>query len=366
MLALLAALLVLQPSASPTRPVLASECAAIGDALAEHAMNRFHGSFYKLLWSFQACMDEFATRGRSGGDVAAEFRPLLNSPNPNIRWLTIQLLGRMGDRESLAPIREKLVSRDRNDVLAAINALEWLGDRTDLDRIYQLSARHWDREVRAAASRFYLSHDAQQGEYGAAPTARDSSHDYGVSQEGGLLDDYDQLIVYPDGHVRAHQSHEVCQSEQFRFRNWHASWVDRLPEPAWSGDRIAYNGEDLVSRNRGEWGGGLFRVADDGTEKMLIGENVGAALPQSDGSLLVVTGLGHLSTDYGRTYRVTGRDGALDIEPLGSLPGAPRWIADLGDEVIGIRVLSGLVIMQHGEFLGMGHCEPGAPAGPRF
>ena len=39
---------------------------------------------------------------------------------------------------------------------------------------------------------------------------------------------------------------------------------------------------------------------------------------------------------------------------------------NLDGAVVGIRTFAGLVVVENGEILGMGHCEPGEPAGPRY
>ncbi|MDF1770099.1 HEAT repeat domain-containing protein [Maricaulis sp.] len=366
MLFLFAALALQQAPASFPDMVSAGRCAAIGEELADYALDRTSGSSFELRRGFEDCAETLAGYGRQRRDAAAHFRPLLDSPNLAVRVLTIQLLGHLGDRESLLSIRDRLNSPDRNEVLAAITALAPLGDETDLDRMTALSAKHWDPYVRTQARRFYPNQHGSGTGHGSDTLASEAMVETSELPARRELYLYDGFFEYPDGEHSQSLRHDVCGSEQFSFRNRRISWHDRLAEVSRTGEALHIEGHHLIARNRGEWGDELVTLTATGDEDRLIGENIHAALPQSDDSVLVITGLAHLGLNYGRLYKVEWTDEGVVVDTLGSLPGAPLWIVDLDGAVVGIRTFAGLVVVENGEILGMGHCEPGEPAGPRY
>ena len=90
--------------------------------------------------------------------------------------------------------------------------------------------------------------------------------------------------------------------------------------------RVTFNGKSLTGGNRGEWGGNLSVADPDGTEHILIRQNIVQLIPEKD-ELFVFTGLAHLGAAHGAIYKVTGDKEGLNAEKVTLLPGAPQVVA---------------------------------------
>lgn len=89
----------------------------------------------------------------------------------------------------------------------------------------------------------------------------------------------------------------------------------------------------LVGANRGEWGGELVFLGDDGVNHTLISENIEDIYVLGD-RIVAVTGLAHLMSNHGMLYElVRMADGKWSIQPWRALPGAPHasWLTATGD-----------------------------------
>lgn len=81
----------------------------------------------------------------------------------------------------------------------------------------------------------------------------------------------------------------------------------------------------LLGSDQGEFGGSLeWQAVGSDTARRILDENVIAIVPAAEGSeALVVTGLAHLFTDYGRIYRVAvQKDGPVvrKVAEIGAMP----------------------------------------------
>jgi hypothetical protein len=89
--------------------------------------------------------------------------------------------------------------------------------------------------------------------------------------------------------------------------------------------KVAFNGNTLIGENKGEWGGSLSVVNQDGTKRILIPENI-VQLIQEEDELFVFTGLAHLFSAQGAIYKVTHDKAGVKAEKVTLLPGAPQVV----------------------------------------
>jgi hypothetical protein len=84
----------------------------------------------------------------------------------------------------------------------------------------------------------------------------------------------------------------------------------------------------LIAYDAGEWGGGLWITNEDGSEtKRIINENVHAVIP-IEGGFLVLSGLAHLSGDFGNAFIFSNPEGLkIPLRRTLRLDGEPRTYA---------------------------------------
>jgi hypothetical protein len=88
----------------------------------------------------------------------------------------------------------------------------------------------------------------------------------------------------------------------------------------------------LLAYDAGEWGGGLWITNEDGSEvKRLVNDNVHAVVPIDDG-VLVLSGLAHLSLDFGNAFIFSNPNGLnISLRRTAHLDGEPRAYAKESD-----------------------------------
>lgn len=95
---------------------------------------------------------------------------------------------------------------------------------------------------------------------------------------------------------------------------------------------IHYREGWLLAYDGGEWGGGLWLTNDDGSQtKRILDSNVRAVVPVDTG-ILVLSGLAHMTMDYGNAFIFSNPNG-LDIAlqhamRLDGMPSAPAKAPD--------------------------------------
>ena len=84
----------------------------------------------------------------------------------------------------------------------------------------------------------------------------------------------------------------------------------------------------LLAYDGGEWGGGLWITDEDGSEaKRIVDHNVQAVIPIDDG-ILVLSGLAHMSVDFGDALIFSNPNGLnISLRHTAHLDGAPRACA---------------------------------------
>ncbi len=133
----------------------------------------------------------------------------------------------------------------------------------------------------------------------------------------------------------------------------HRSTVSQKPD-------LALRVEDgwLAGSNRGEWGGELVFIGDDGIRQTLLQENV-EDIYQFGTRLVATVGLAHLSMNSGTIYALArGADGRWSAQPWRELPGAPysSWPVAGGDLLVNV-VDGGTILLSPDGVMRMAPCQ---------
>lgn len=115
---------------------------------------------------------------------------------------------------------------------------------------------------------------------------------------------------------------------------------------------LRVDGGWLAGSNRGEWGGELVFIADNGSVDRLLAENV-EDIYRLGGQIVALTGLAHLSSNRGMVHSVS-RDASGDwsVRPWRALPGAPArsWPVKAGEVLIDVASGGTLLLHPDGAF----------------
>lgn len=123
---------------------------------------------------------------------------------------------------------------------------------------------------------------------------------------------------------------------------------------------LALRAEDgwLAGSTRGEWGGELVFINNEGASKVLIEANV-EDVYQFDQRFIAVTGLAHLFMNGGMLYEVTRKAGnSWSVKPWRALPGAPisSWPVESGEILIN-TVSGGSILVDASGYMRMAPCS---------
>ena len=313
---------------------------------------------------------DLAAMGAAGRDAGAAVLALLD-PGSDLRAAAATTLGYLGDAQATPALVAAL--DDPADVTlawAAARALGRIGDRAALDALDRASATHWYAPVRDAAggsaaairsgttpgratpgsdfpSEFFAFQGIHRGLPGCEPDGRKPASSrtrlyrataarrldalkypadvvgYGAADEDQQRQAGKDIIEVHAGNLVEHR-HRIEQAPDVALR------VDE----GW-----------LVGGNRGEWGGELGFLGDDGRFQQILGANV-ADIHRLGDRIVVATGLAHLTMNTGGVWTVERLpDGLWQARPWRVLPGAPRAsrmtpdglvIAIIGGGAIGI------------------------------
>jgi hypothetical protein len=89
----------------------------------------------------------------------------------------------------------------------------------------------------------------------------------------------------------------------------------------------------LLAYDAGEFGGGLWLTNEDGSDtKRILTDNVRAIVPLDGGGVLVLSGLAHMSLDFGNVFIFSNPDGMnIPLQYAAHLDGAPSAFTKLAD-----------------------------------
>jgi hypothetical protein len=116
----------------------------------------------------------------------------------------------------------------------------------------------------------------------------------------------------------------------------------------------------LVGGDRGEWGGELVWIGDDGARQTILAENIDDIHRLGD-RIVAISGIAHLMLNQGAVYEIArGDDGQWRARPWRILPGAPQASAPTpsGDLFINTVMGGPLLIDAQGRMRVVACAEP--------
>jgi hypothetical protein len=127
-----------------------------------------------------------------------------------------------------------------------------------------------------------------------------------------------------------------------------------IPKPIRRVPGVALHVENgwLAGSSRGEFGGELVFVADDGERTNVLNENIDDLFKLGE-KYIAITGLSHLSIHYGRVYEIKSTQSGQWAGTLWrALPGAPRSCGKLpsGDIFISTSGGGDIILTKDGTF----------------
>lgn len=120
----------------------------------------------------------------------------------------------------------------------------------------------------------------------------------------------------------------------------HRNAVSQVPQVA-----LRVDGGWLVGSSRGEWGGELVFLGDDGANQTILEENV-EDIYSLGSRIVAVTGLAHMGINNGMLYDLTRvEQSRWNARPWRSLPGAPHSSGLVSSEEVMVSVGRGVFIL---------------------
>lgn len=350
-----------------TRPELESD---INDALISIQSAR-SASIYAVRLAKRpnvVLLRDTAELGARAGDAGPEVTKLLGHPDWDIRLAAARTLGFIGHTEAIPALIEAL--NDPTDVRLnrmAAESLGRLGAQSAVEALREAAANHWHPAVRDKA-KDALEHIVSGKPYEAKAGSRDRLLEYlgrsywgiesSTQKRPELLQEPLELKLYKSSSPArmkelSYESEIVSygagdEEEQRaakargatvvkeRGRVKYQTPIEQVPDVA-----LRMENGWLAGSDRGEWGGELVFVADDGQRPYVLEDNVDDLFMLGE-KTIAVTGLSHLGIHYGCVYEIKPTEsGQWVAEPWRALPGAPRSCGKLPSGEIFISTSGG-------------------------
>jgi hypothetical protein len=304
-------------------------------------------------------------RGESAGPVVAD---LLNSPDWDVRIAAARALGFI----EYQPAADSLVAllNDATDVRLNWIAAESLGRMraaTAKDALKETANNHWFPPVRQAALTALEHIEAGTNYVSRFPPAHFPLEFFSYEYMGEAVsvcdtvalaakpEPADKKLYLPEARGQLEKLTYEVVDESAANAAERQTLMDQMPAFAL---RIA--GGWLAGSDRGEWGGELVFIGDDGARAILLEKNI------EDVHLLgeryvAVTGIANLIGNRGMLFGVDRRSNdQWSVAPWRSLPGAPisSWPVETGELLIDVAGGGSILIAADGT-MRMAPCEDG-------
>ncbi len=226
--------------------------------------------------------------------------------------------------ESSAPVLiAVLESPNWKNQLWAVIGLGWLGQagRSALSRLAEIESTHWSSVVRARAA------EARRQIRGATPIPPHDPSAVGEFRRV-LYEQLGETEREPCGD-RAKRDLGIRQVSRAALPPGKRPPLKGVSEEQWASlalQILQVRGGWMVGYDHGEWGGSLSFVSPGGESKDLVSDDNIRAIVDTSMGTVAVAGLGHLSLDHGRLYRISRGTGEWEAQMLLELPARPRWI----------------------------------------
>ncbi|AZU05181.1 heat repeat-containing PBS lyase [Glycocaulis alkaliphilus] len=355
---------------------MAGDCARLGQSLAatrpwrELEQDEALYRSMNLEARFHDCIRDLAYFGRDARASAHLLREFAASDDFRLQIPSVQVLGLMGDADSLPLLRDMLQAEDWQSVYAVSLAFRHVSEPEDVEQLRSLAATHWLGAVREGA--LETTHTMHLRRDGAVHIIFDPAYQMERGRHYGGEIGTDR-IWRPGSYIQTVLAAPIirtaseCRSEAFGYEGVVVHRRDAEPfppRPHRGALEIPFADGILDAHNDGEWGGELGWTAGDGPERaIVIRDNIVGVATADPQTLVVATGLAHIVNSQGNLYRVDWR-GEEDwtVTRISTLPSTPRWLARLDEERFAVATAHGLIVFDRERIIGLGHCEPGPPA----
>ncbi len=318
--------------------------------------------------------------GVAARDAGPEVMKLLDHPDWDMRLEAAKALGRIGYTEAVPDLIGLL--NEPTDVRLnrmAAESLGRLGATSAVDALKETAEKHWHPTVREEA-KIAMEHIASSKPYAPKTRANDPFLELLAKKYWGIKSpkvrnvkfvqeplesklykstapakirelSYESEVVgigssdmeEQEAAKRRGTTVVVCDDGSAEYR----TPIDQVPD-------VALRVEDgwLAGSSRGEWGGELVFVADDGQRTYVLKENVKDLFKLGE-RYIAVTGYSHIITSYGHVYEITSvESGRWSGELWRALPGTPRSCGKLQSGSVFISTFGGgdIILSKDGTF----------------
>ncbi|WP_161786936.1 HEAT repeat domain-containing protein [Noviluteimonas dokdonensis] len=306
---------------------------------------------------------EIARAGAVARAVGPDLVPLLADADPEIRLLAATAIGSIGytqGADALVPLLDD--PRDVKLNWAAADALGRLRATQAIPPLERIAATHWYPDIRALAQRAIAAirtgapMDSDTGWAGGYDALgfddRCGDSDVRVAEPGRrdkLRSGRDDAALKKLGYVATIVGYGAAEgtepvdgvihvTEQNMVRN--EEHVAEVPRVA-----LRVDGGWLVGGDRGEWGGELLFISDDGVKQAIYDDNI-QGLGRIGDRIVAAGGIAHMTLNDGTLLDVRrGSDGRWQAIAWRGLPGAPWDLLRVDADTSLVRTQSGDVLV---------------------
>lgn len=327
---------------------------------------------------------DLAKMGPAGKDAAPALVDLLSQSDRDIRLGAARALGYL-QYEKAVPALIPLLN-EMSDVrlnLAAAESLGMIGRPEALAALMNASKSHWNPRVRESAAKAW--HKIKYGKEGEMPVNNQnfafdffSFQFFNVksckkvslrSAQENTLEKLNRTNKRSEREKLAYDSYIISygpdDEEEQKNKDpkgivvvnrynmvEHREAIKQVPDVALKVDNGWLTGSD-----RGEWGGELVYLTEDGQAVKLLDTNVEDIYKLGE-KYIALTGLSHLFINEGLIYQLHKQDNEWHAEPWVNLPGAPEssWFVETGELLINTSGGGSILISPEGN-LRMAPCE---------
>lgn len=286
--------------------------------------------------------------------AAQQLIPFLTAPaNAQLSWVAAESLGRMKAEVAIPALKNAAQNHwfppVRDAAKKAIDHIETGKDYPDESNINYIAFKSFTYEAFGlkACENVTLAKTAEPKEHklyrsNAAQELAGLAYP-SVILSYGANDEAQQKAADPDGIIVVNDQNIVEHRQE----------IKQVPSVA-----LRVDGGWLAGSNRGEWGGELVYIADNGKSTQLLDTNIEDIYQLGD-RYIATAGLAHLFMNDGMIYQLMQTEnGAWQAKEWLMLPGAPEtsWLVETGEILINTNDGGSILLAKNGT-MRMAECK---------
>jgi HEAT repeats len=323
-----------------------------------------------------------AMLGRRGRDTAPALIAILDGNDWELRMLAARALGAIGDAAA-APALTKALNDTRDIRLnwAAAESLGLLRIATSAPALERSAQGHWHPAVRGSAERALRALRDTTASPSDVNDIRDPGYVFNTMGDAAYeCEKPDAAIVNEPASRKLYARKHKTKIAKLQYP---ATTVGYGPpkntQPNASGiievtpetmvrqeitalhtpeSALRIDGGWLANSDRGEWGGELMYLGDNGERYVVLDRNIENSF-ELGGKIVAVVGLAHMMSNDGMLYAIErSATGRWQATPWRALPGAPKasWLTPDGDLLVN-TYMGGVVLIDGGGKMRMARCK---------